>query len=314
MKFKYWRLLVLLATFAMLSLVSTLWDVLFAGRPASVIAPTTSTTTQSETSLDIPEPTLAIRASGPVGQTETWQLVFNDEFEGRALDRSRWTVCYWWNQNGCTNLGNNELQWYTPDNVLVEGGILRLRAQKQEFETEDGQIYPYTSGMITTGPVSYDEPQKLGFAFQTGYAEIRARSPQGDGLWAAFWLLPTDLTSKPEIDVMEILGNAPDMLEMHIHYLVDPETADSSGKSWQGIDFSADWHTFAIDWRPDRVVWLVDGVERWRFEEQEYIPATNMYLLLNLAVGGDWPGPPGSDTVFPSYFEVDYVRVWYVLD
>jgi beta-glucanase (GH16 family) len=109
---------------------------------------------------------------------------------------------------------------------------------------------------------------------------------------------------------MEILGNEPHTLEMHIHYLIDPETSDSSGESWQGPDFSADWHTFAIDWRSDRVVWIVDGHERWRFEEQAYIPKSQMYLLLNLAVGGDWPGLPGPDTVFPSYFEVDYVRVW----
>jgi beta-glucanase (GH16 family) len=256
------------------------------------------------TSTNFPEQVM------PVGQTGNWQLIFSDEFESQTLDRSRWTVCYWWDDNGCTNLGNNELEWYTPNNVLVQDGILKLRARQAAFKTKDGQIYPYTSGMVTTGPVSYDEPERLGFAFQTGYAEIKARVPQGNGLWPAFWLLPVDLTSKPEIDVMEILGNDPNILEMHIHYLVDPENADSSGADWEGPDFSADWHTFAIDWRTDRVVWIVDGIERWRFEEQAYIPSVRMYLLLNLAVGGDWPGPPDSNTVFPSYFDIDYIRVW----
>ncbi|MBN1426968.1 MAG: glycoside hydrolase family 16 protein [Anaerolineae bacterium] len=249
----------------------------------------------------------------PLGQPGNWQLLFNDEFEGQSIDRSRWTVCYWWDDEGCTNLGNHELEWYTPNNVLVQNGILRLRAQSQEFETKDGAIYPYTSGMVTTGPARYDEPEKLGFAFQTGYAEIRARSPRGDGLWPAFWLLPIDLTSKPEIDVMEFLGSEPNRVEMHIHYLIGPDTAQSSGEDWIGPDFSTDWHTFAIDWRSDRVVWLVDGIERWRFTEQAYIPATDMYLLLNLAVGGDWPGPPGPDTVFPCYFDIDYVRVWQLI-
>ena len=311
---KRWRLLILLITIAMLSLVSALWDLLTPKQPASEMVLPSPTVRQPRPRIDVTDSTPSKLTSGPVGQEGNWQLVFNDEFDGETLDRSRWTVCYWWNDNGCTNLGNHEMEWYTPDNILLEDGILRLRAQEQEFRTDGGQIYPYTSGMITTGPASDDEPQKLGFAIQTGYVEIRARIPRGDGLWPAFWLLPIDLTSKPEIDVMEILGNDPDMLEMHIHYLVDPETSESSGEDWLGPDFSADWHTFAIDWRPDRVVWIVDGIERWRFDEEAYVPATRMYLLLNLAVGGDWPGLPSPDTVFPSYFEVDYVRVWDMVD
>jgi beta-glucanase (GH16 family) len=82
------------------------------------------------------------------------------------------------------------------------------------------------------------------------------------------------------------------------------------GSQWQGPDFSQDWHVFALDWRPDALVWFVDGVERWRFTDASAIPAESMYLLINLAVGGEWPGSPDATTVFPSLLLVDYVRVW----
>jgi beta-glucanase (GH16 family) len=97
---------------------------------------------------------------------------------------------------------------------------------------------------------------------------------------------------------------------MHVYYLNEQGIKESVGQNWLGPDFSANWHTFAVDWRSDRVVWLVDGVEVWRFDDQRYIPAKNLYILLDLAVGGDYPGPPTPNTTFPSYFDVDYVRVW----
>jgi hypothetical protein len=97
---------------------------------------------------------------------------------------------------------------------------------------------------------------------------------------------------------------------MHFHHLTEDGSRKSYGETWTGPDFSADWHTFAVDWRPDAVVWYVDGKERWRYTDPAHIPTKPMYLILNLAVGGAWPGSPDASTSFPSYFDIDYVRVW----
>ena len=86
--------------------------------------------------------------------------------------------------------------------------------------------------------------------------------------------------------------------------------ASNSGSSWTGPDFSAGWHTFGVEWEPGAIVWYVDGIERWRFTVTSRIPNEPMHVLLNLAVGGEWPGSPDTSTAFPSYYDVDYVRVW----
>ncbi len=104
---------------------------------------------------------------------------------------------------------------------------------------------------------------------------------------------------------MEILGNQPTAYHMNFHYV-----GGDAGYTWNGPDFSAGWHVLGLDWEPNAIVWYVDGVERWRYTDTAHIPNEAEYLLLNLAVGGDWPGPPNGSTPFPSYFDVDYVRVW----
>jgi beta-glucanase (GH16 family) len=246
----------------------------------------------------------------PVGQSGHWQLLFQDEFDGEALDTSKWATCYWWGIEGCTISSNDELEWYQPENVLVEDGLLKLQARKQEVTSPDDVSYPYTSGMVTTGRENSDRSQPPKFEFQYGYTEIRAKVPKGQGLWPAFWLLPTTHRSKPEIDVLEILGHQPDKLYMYFHYLNTNGEAERTGDSWIGPDFSSEWHVFAIDWRPEALVWYIDGVEKQRLDDAAIIPATSMYLLLNLAVGGAWPGSPDETTSFPSNYMIDYVRVW----
>ncbi|MBI5564480.1 MAG: glycoside hydrolase family 16 protein [Chloroflexi bacterium] len=256
-----------------------------------------------------PTPT-AIPPVTPIGQIGGWDLIFSDEFNGTALNTGRWTTCYWWGKQGCTIATNHELEWYQPDQVLVADGVLRLRAQPRTQTASDGKVYDYTSGVITSGRASYDRTQPVKFSFTYGYAEIRAKIPTGKGLWPAFWLLPIDHTSRPEIDVMEIIGDEPQVVHLRLHYLTaDGERGDKGGK-WIGPDFSAGWHTFAINWQPQALVWYVDGVERWRYTDQATIPAEPMYLLANLAVGGDWPGAPDASTQFPSDYQIDYVRVW----
>ena len=260
------------------------------------------------TATSTPRPTPTPRVL-PVGQIGDWRLIFSDDFNGVALNTQKWQTCYWWDKRGCTIITNNELEWYQPDNVSLENGALQLRARQQRIDASNGNVYDYTSGMITSGRATSNTSQPAKFTFVYGYAEMRAKIPKGQGLWPAFWLLPADHTSRPEIDVMEIIGDEPHVVNLRFHYRTASDEGDVGG-AWTGPDFSADWHTFAIDWQPEALVWYVDGVERWRYEDQVHIPSVPMYLLINLAVGGDWPGSPDASTRFPSDYQIDYVRVW----
>jgi beta-glucanase (GH16 family) len=240
----------------------------------------------------------------------SWSLVFHDEFNGDHLDTSLWVTCYWWDKDGCTNLGNRELEWYQPGNVIVQNGVLKLEARKESIRASDGRTYPYTSGMVTTGRSVYEQSGRLGFAFQYGYVEVRARIPKGKGLWPAIWLLPTTHESRPEIDIMEVLGHETTVVHMNMHYQRPGGGRGRTAGSWTTWDLSTSWHTYAVEWRPDAVIWYIDGKPRRAVTDTSIIPATPMYLILNLAVGGNWPGAPNDATPFPSSFQIDYVRIW----
>lgn len=239
-----------------------------------------------------------------------WKLVWSDEFEGTQLDTSRWTTCYWWADTGCTIISNNELEWYQPGNVTVQNGKLILEAREQQVEGLNGEIYPYTSGMVSSGRSSSELTESPRFSFQYGYVEMRAKIPAGQGIWPAFWMLPLTHVSRPEIDIMEILGHEPDTVKFYYHYVDSEGDRADSGGEWVGPDFSEDWHTFGVDWQPDRITWYVDGVQRFEFTDTSAISSEPMYILLNLAVGGDWPGAPDESTMFPSQYMIDYVRVF----
>jgi beta-glucanase (GH16 family) len=243
-------------------------------------------------------------------QDKAWQLVFSEEFDGDKLDRGRWTTCYWWGQDGCTNLSNNELQWYLPDNVVVGDGALKLRALKQIVKGLDGRMFDYTSGLITTGIYHGERPRPARFDFQYGLVEVRAKVPSGKGLWPAIWLLPSTHESKPEIDIMEVLGDRTDQLETHMHYVDrNGQTQDIGGPLEVG-DLAAGWNVYGLHWSPDEIVWLLNGKQVRRIDDASIIPKEKMYLLMNLAVGGDWPKAPSKNTKFPAEFLIDYVRVW----
>jgi hypothetical protein len=225
-----------------------------------------------------------------------WKLAFSDEFDGKELDAAKWNTCYPWVENGgCTNSGNHELEWYQPDEVFVENGMLRLRAQDRSIK----EGFPYTSGMVTT----YHK-----FSFQYGYVEARFKVPAGQGIWPALWLLPEDDHWPPEIDIHEVLGHQPSTIYTTLHYTTDGKNHFSSGSSWKGLDFSAGYHTIGLLWEPHLLAWLIDGVER--FAVTDNIPQEPFYLLANLAVGGDWPGSPNPSTVFPCYYDIDYIRIY----
>lgn len=252
---------------------------------------------------------LAATRADPSRPVPEQTLVFADEFDQDALDQSRWTTCYWWDDGGCTNSGNQELQWYLPGNVSVEGGVLRLEARREQVRGSDGVSHPYTSGMVTTGRSADDQAEQPRFGFRYGRVEARMRMPEGKGLWPALWLLPLTHESRPEIDVMEVLGDTPSTLRAHFRYVDDGDRV-TVGHTWEGADSSAEWHTYGLRWTPEELVWLVDGEEQWRFDEEEHVPDEPMYLLVNLAVGGEWPGEPAPSTDFPAALEVDHVRVW----
>ncbi len=198
--------------------------------------------------------------------------------------------------------------WYTSANVLLSNGILRLKAQ-DVTQHVNGRTIPYSSGMLSTG--GGPDGSKPRFTAKYGYFEIRARIPSGNGLWPAFWMLTPD-QKPPEIDIMEVLSRDTNTVQMHYHYLDDSGTEQDVGQGWWSEDdFSEGWHTYAVEWRPDAIIWYVDGVERNRYEG-DAIADVPLYLILNLQVGNadSWAGPTDKSTKFPAYFDIDYVRVW----
>lgn len=224
---------------------------------------------------------------GFAAMSATCEPAFQDEFEGRTLDTRKWNVQY--------PSGRTELQYYAPDAFHVEDGVLRIEAKRAKREA-----YDYASGVITT----------LGTFSQTyGYFEIRAKVPHGKGLWPAFWLMPADRTVwPPEIDVFEILGHDTHTVYMSNHWERPDGEHKRQTESFTGPDFSEDFHTFGVAWKPSEIIWYVDDVERARSRRK--VSAEPMFVLANLAVGGDWPGVPDATTNFPSYFEIDYIRVY----
>lgn len=226
-------------------------------------------------------------------ESRGYKLAWIDEFDGPALDSAKWHTSYAPKVHpvGC----NHEKQVYAPENVLVRDGQLVLRAERKAREG-----MPFTSGMIS----SHDK-----FSQHYGWFEARILVPRGRGLWPAFWLLPDNRKWPPEIDIMEHKGRIPDRVWMTLH-LPQPGTwqSKSSGGEWAGPDFTEGIHTFAVEWEPGSIRWYVDGIERQRVEQTT--PDLPMYVILNLAVGGDWDGDPEAATPFPAEMWVEWVRVY----
>ncbi len=178
----------------------------------------------------------------------------------------------------------------------MRGGELVFKAEKRSMNGK-----PYTSGMVS----SYGK-----FSQQYGWFESRMKVPGSQGMWPAFWLLPDSKKWPPEIDIMELIGREKNKVYLTLHGKQEGTWRPKSfGHDFAAEDFTKDFHTYAIDWMPGEIVWFVDGVERHR-AKNEFVPKEPMYVILNLAVGGDWPRMPDATTVFPSQMEVDYVRVY----
>lgn len=237
-----------------------------------------------------------------------YTLAWEDNFDGTTVNTSKWafqtgtgcpTLCNW---------GNNELQYYRAENATVAGGFLTITARQQAFGGKS-----YTSARL----------RSLGLAdFTYGKIEMRAKLPIGRGLWPAFWMLPTNSPygnwpMSGEIDIMEYVGHQPAQVFGTLHYGNPNQIYSSTSTSLASGTFHDGFHTFAIEWEPNRIRWLVDDVQyacksNWISSAGGY-PAPfdkPFHMLLNLAVGGNLPGSPDGSTVFPQEFVIDYVRVW----
>lgn len=241
-----------------------------------------------------------------------WILAWHDEFNRPSLDTTKWNVLT------REQSKHDELQFYVPDEVYVENGVLRLRSRERAYGS-----MKYTSGRLDT---------RNKFAPVYGRFEIRARLPVGKGLWPAHWLMPQNRNyemealmarevaegreryipeERPwysEIDIMEYLGHEPTVLYGTLHYTTFKGERKSTSGKWTGDDYSRDFHLYVLEWEPDTIRWFIDG--HLIHKTTTGIPHAPHYLILNTAVGGGWPGNPDSTTVFPQYHDIDYVRVY----
>ncbi len=243
----------------------------------------------------------------------TYQLVWSDDFDGTngsAPDASKWAI-----QTGGGGWGNNELEYYTarPANVQVNNGNLVITAVKEDYTDAEGLTRHYTSARLYTKGL---------FSQQYGRVEARIKIPKGQGIWPAFWLLGNniDTVSWPacgEIDIMENIGKEPGTIHGTLHAPgYTPEGVSAAFTLPNGAAFSDDFHTFAVEWEPQQIRFYVDGTlygtkspadapkdSPWPFQQP-------FFVILNLAVGGNWPGNPDDTTQFPQKMLVDYVRVY----
>ena len=243
-----------------------------------------------------------------------WKLVWGDEFnapDNTPADSSKWLL-----ETGGNGWGNDELEYYTvrPDNSFQQGGNLVIRAVQEKYTGADGVTRDYTSARLKT----------LGkFSHRYGRFEARIKIPQGQGIWPAFWMMGDDIGKKGwptcgEIDIMENIGKEPSLVHGTIH---GPGYSGGNGISAPyGLPndqrFADDFHVYAVEWEKKAIRFYVDDHvyatrtladlpkgTKWVYEHP-------FFILLNVAVGGGWPGNPDNTSVFPQTMLVDYVRVY----
>ena len=269
----------------------------------TTVAVTTTVPPTTTTTIPTPEP---IPPEAPEGM----ELVWSDEFDADRIDPTNWTY-----DIGGWGWGNGEAQYYTDrqENARVQNGLLVIEARQERYENS-----VYTSARLKTEGLR---------EFQYGRIEARLKVPEGAGLWPAFWMLGTSFERDEqnpldsnwpfagEIDIMEYIGREPDLILGTIH---GPGYAGAGGLSaWNRRDqaIAADWHTYAIEWDADGIRWFFDGEQYGEktpedVGDREWVFDQPFFIILNLAVGGLFPGPVGLDLEFPKYYYADYVRVY----
>lgn len=226
-------------------------------------------------------------------------LVWSDEFSAASLNTQVWNY-----ELGAGGWGNNELETYTNsiNNVHLDSGYLHITALNPAPSS-------YTSGRLTT-------QAKKDFTY--GKVRIRAKLPQGKGIWPALWMLGSNFSTAGwpkcgEIDIMELLGQAPSVTYGTIHWDAGGYTSRSGSYTLSGSSFSAGFHVFTLVWTPNNLKWSVDDQEFLsirRSDASAFPFSLPQFFIFNVAVGGNWPGNPDQTTVFPQHMIVDYIRVY----
>ena len=271
--------------------------------------------------------------------SEGWRLVWNDEFDGDRVDPAKWDFDLgngffdYKTHRWIDGWGNEELQYYTrdPANVSVKDSLLTIRALKESLHG-----CGYTSARLKT---RRRDGTPL-FTKRYGRFDFRARVPWGKGLWPALWLLPQDDTyggwaASGEIDVMEIVGEKPHEVLGTIHFGSGYPARElvTHVHELPGGSTVADWHVYSVEWEPGEIRWRIDGL-LWATQtfwwscsvtkDGAGVPARRkaevnpwpapfdqpFYIVMNVAVGGNFPGVPNPQTQFPAELVVDYVRVY----
>ena len=236
-----------------------------------------------------------------------YNLAWSDEFNGAVLNQADWNYEL---GDGCPNncgWGNNELEWYTAgDNLYIQDGKMIIEARA---ESKGGKNY--TSTRITT-------QNKKTFTF--GRIDIRAKVPKGKGVWPALWMLGSNITtiSWPkcgEMDIMELLGQEPSKVYQTIHYGPGPGSTQRTNSRISQTAYSDGFHLYSLNWELDKLQFLVDNVVLLETSKAEFggiaYPFNDpFFFIINIAVGGNWPGSPDATTQLPQWMMVDYVRVF----
>lgn len=245
------------------------------------------------------EPVLTTQQAGAAAVTLAYQLVWSDEFDGTSVNTSNWNF-----ETGAGGWGNNEKQYYRSQNAAVAGGNLIITAKKERYRNSN-----YTSARMTT-------QNKRTFTY--GRMEARIKLPLGQGLWPAFWMLGSSISTLGwpkcgETDIMEHI-NTENKVYGTIHW-------DNNGYASYGgntITTPDSFHVYSIEWTPSSIMWFVDGVKYHEANILNNINGTEefhlpFFFILNLAVGGNWPGQTIDDSKLPASMYVDYVRAYQLM-
>ncbi len=239
-----------------------------------------------------------------------YTLAWADEFNGTSLNTTDWSFE---NGDGCPGncgWGNNELEYYTerPENLFFQDGKMIIEARKENYAAGK----PYTSSKILT------RGKKV---FKFGRIDIRAKLPKGKGIWPAFWMLPQSNVfggwpKSGELDIMEMIGHQPATTYGTLHFGPGPGSTQLGGNYTlpSGI-FNDQFHVFSVEWKLNEIKWLIDGVvysthTSAEFGANNYPFNEDFFLIVNMAVGGNWPGNPDATTYLPQWLILDYIRVY----
>ena len=251
------------------------------------------------------EPGIAIPTGGATSPTsyDGMRMIWEDDFSGAELNSSNWSHEMGTGSNGW---GNNELQYYQPQNTTLQDGHLIISAREQSIGGSN-----YSSSRI----ISQNK-----FDFTYGRVDIRAALPQGQGIWPALWMLGSNFSTVGwpacgEIDIMEKVGGSGRENTIHgtVHWQNEGQHAEFGGSVNLSTNTTSQFHVYSIVWTETRIVWYVDdeqyhAIDTSPGELSEF--RRSFFFIMNLAVGGNWPGAPNASTSFPQHMIVDYIRVF----